>query len=295
MATTERLGGQPGMLASYGKAALGMLPLPGGGHGALPQRTYELAGYRVDPDHLAAYARVCGLRLTDTLPLTYGFVLTFPSVMKLMTARDFPLPAVGMVHVGNRIEQLRPVSVSEPLDLRVHAEGLGPHRKGTQVQLVSEISAGGAPAWRQTSTFLKVGGGSGAGSGGDSSRRPAQHDAEPEAPGTPTTTLHADQKTISRYAAVSGDRNPIHVSSLGAKAFGFPRTIAHGMWSAAAALGALEGRIPEHAVYDVRFGKPMVLPARAAEYVQRTGEGWELALRHPKKQYPFLTAPLGEG
>ncbi|WP_200171572.1 MaoC family dehydratase [Tomitella cavernea] len=279
------------MLASYAKAAAGLLPLPGGGHGALPQRTYEIAGYRVDPDHLAAYARVCGLRLTDTLPLTYGFVLTFPSVMKLMTARDFPLPAVGMVHVGNRIEQLRPVSVSEPLDLRIHAEGLGPHRKGTQVQLVSEISAGGAPAWRQTSTFLKIGGGSGE----DSSQRSAQKDDAPDDPGVPTTTLHADQKIISRYAAVSGDRNPIHVSSLGAKAFGFPRTIAHGMWSAAAALGALEGRIPEHAVYDVRFGKPMVLPTRAAEYVRRTGEGWALELRHPRKQHPFLTATLGEG
>ncbi|QDQ99422.1 MaoC family dehydratase [Tomitella fengzijianii] len=279
------------MLASYAKAAAGLLPLPSGGDGSLPQRTLELPGYRVDPDHLAAYARVCGLRLADTLPLTYGYVLTFPSVMKLMTARDFPLPAIGMVHVGNRIEQLRPVSASEPLDLRTHAEGLGPHRKGTQVRLVSEISADGAPVWRQTSTFLKIGGGSGE----DASQRPAQKDAAPADPGEPTTTLRADQKIISRYASVSGDRNPIHVSSLGAKAFGFPRTIAHGMWSAAAALGALEGRVPEHAVYDVRFGKPMVLPAKADEYVRRSDDGWALELRHPKKQYPFLTATLAEG
>ncbi len=290
MATTERLAGQPNLLASYGKAALGMLPLPGGGAGGgLPERTLALDGLRVDPADLAAYARVCGLRLTDTLPLTYGFVLAFPSVMKLMTERDFPLPAIGMVHVGNRIEQLRPVSVSEPLDIRVHAQGLGPHRKGTQVELASEIAVGRETVWRQVSTFLKIGGAS-----SDSGGRGGRQD-EPVDRGAPTTVLRADQKLIARYAAVSGDRNPIHVSSLGAKAFGFPRTIAHGMWSAAAALGAVEGRIPEHAVYDVRFGKPMVLPARADEFVTAVDGGWELALRHPKKDYPYLTATLTAG
>src|SRR5699024_630597 len=172
--TTEQLTGQPDMLASYAKAALGMLPLPGGGSAALPERTLELCGLEVDPHHLAAYARVCGLRLTDTLPLTYGSVLAFPSVMKLMTARDFPLPAIGLVHVRNRIGQTRTVSGGETLDLRVHAEGLGPHRKGTQVQLVSEIRTGGDTVWRQDSTFLKVGGGSGSESGsGTGSRGPS--------------------------------------------------------------------------------------------------------------------------
>lgn len=290
--TIEKLSGQPDMLASYGKAALGMLPLPGGSASALPERTIAIDGYRVDPDNLAGYAKVCGLRLSDALPLTYGFVLTFPSVMKLMTARDFPLPAVGMVHVANRIEQLREVSVSDPLDIRVHAEGMEPHRKGTQVRLVSEISVGREVVWRQTSTFLKVGGGSGDGSAGG---RDAKQSDEPGDPGVPTTTLRADQSVISKYAAVSGDRNPIHVSKLGAKAFGFPRTIAHGMWSAAAALGALEGRVPAHAVYDVRFGKPIVLPATVNEYVGEIDGGHEVALRHRTKQHPHLTATLTEG
>src|SRR5699024_12213392 len=118
---------------------------------------------------------------------------------------------------------------------------------------------------------------------------------EPADPGVPTTTLRADQSVISRYAAVSGDRNPIHVSKLGAKAFGFPRTIAHGMWSAAAALGALEGQVPEHAVYDVRFGKPIILPATVNEYVGEIDGGHDVALRHRKKQYPHLTGTLTEG
>lgn len=282
----EHLSASPSMLAGYAQAALGMLPLPGGS-ASLPARTLALEGYKVDPANLAGYASVCGLRLTNTLPLTYGFVLTFPMVMKLLVARDFPLPAMGMVHVRNRIEQSRPATVDEPLDITVWAENLRPHDKGTQLDFVSEIKVGRELVWRQVSTFLKIGGGAGP-------KEPkAKRDEEPDF-GAPTTVLKADQKLISRYAAVSGDRNPIHTTSLGAKAFGFPRTIAHGMWSAAAALAIVEGRIPEKAVYDVRFGKPVLLPAKINEYAEQKEDGsWELALRHPKKLYPHLTATLG--
>jgi hypothetical protein len=42
-----------------------------------------------------------------------------------------------------------------------------------------------------------------------------------------------------RYGAVSGDRNPIHLYPVTAKAFGFPTNIAHGMWTKARSLAAL--------------------------------------------------------
>ncbi len=280
----ERLSAPPSMLAGYAQAALGMLPLPGGSS-KLPERTLALEGYQVDPANLAAYADVCGLRFSNTLPLTYGFVLTFPMVMKLLVSRDFPLPAMGMVHVRNRIEQSRPATVDEPLDITVWAENLRSHDKGTQLDFISEIKVGRELVWRQVSTFLKIGGGSGPKGEKKAIQEPVL--------GAPTTVLMADQKLISRYAAVSGDRNPIHVSSLGAKAFGFPRTIAHGMWSAAAALAIVEGRIPDEVVYDVRFGKPVILPAKVNEYAELQADGsWELTLRHPKKLYPHVTATL---
>jgi len=138
--------------------------------------------------------------------------------------------------------------------------------------------------WRQVSTFLKM-----HPTGAPKEPR-TEHEAE--VPPPPTRTLRVDQKIISRYAAVSGDRNPIHVSSLGAKAFGFPGTIAHGMWSAAAALQSLEGRIPDGVTYSVRFGKPIVLPATVNLYADRTADGWDLSLKNPKKGYPHLSATL---
>ncbi|MDV7357229.1 MaoC/PaaZ C-terminal domain-containing protein [Rhodococcus oxybenzonivorans] len=275
----------PGTLDIYARAVRSALPVVGASGDSAPDTTLALSGVKVDPDNLAAYDRVTGLRFGDTLPLTYPFTLVFPIVMKLMVSDGFPFPAIGSVHAENVIEQFRPISVSEPLDVSVHAENLREHRKGLLIDVVSDIRVGRELVWRQTSSFLRQ-------QKTSLSGQPGPEPKPEEVPPPPLRTLRVDQKTISKYAGVSGDRNPIHVSTLGAKAFGFPKTIAHGMWSAAAVLGSVEGRIPEAVTYSVRFGKPILLPATLNVYADHTGEGWELSLKHPKKGYPHLSATL---
>ncbi|WP_033188879.1 MaoC/PaaZ C-terminal domain-containing protein, partial [Rhodococcoides fascians] len=265
---------QPKTSEIYTSAALGALPFLGSKSTTAPSTVYELRGLRVDPDNLAAYCRATGLRFGDTLPVTYPSPLVFPTVMKLMVSKAFPFAAIGSVHAENVIEQYRAISSSEPLDVRVHAENLREHRKGLLIDVISEVSVGRELVWKQTSSFLSLQKTSL--SGGPREAPPAD-----EVPPPPTRTLRVDQKTISRYASVSGDRNPIHVSSLGAKAFGFPRTIAHGMWSAAAVLQVIEGRIPDKVTYNVRFGKPIVLPATVNLYAESVGAGWDLSLKNP--------------
>ena len=276
----------PSTFDIYSRAVLGALPVVGASGDSLPDDVLVLRSLKVDPDNLAEYTKVCGLRFGDSLPLTYPFILTFPLVMKLMVSKGFPFAAVGSVHAENVIEQFRPISVTEPLDIAVHAENMREHRKGLLVDLVSEVNVGRELVWRQTSTFLHQ---QRTSLSGQPKPEPKE---EEEVPLVPTSTLRVDQKVIDRYAAVSGDRNPIHVSTLGAKAFGFPKTIAHGMWSAAATLSAVEGRIPGKVTYAVRFGKPVLLPSSLSLYAQHVADGWDLALRHPKKQYPHLTATL---
>ncbi|MCC3318026.1 MaoC family dehydratase [Nocardia africana] len=271
----------------YLRAALGAVPLPlvSARKSEIPDRAVEWNGVRVDPDHLAAYCHATGLRFGDSLPLTYPFVLTFPVVMQLVVARDFPFVAVGAVHAENLIERTREISVSEPLDIRAHVENLREHPKGLLVDAISEISVGRELVWRQVTTFLhqqrtSLSGG------------PKAAPKPDEVPPPPLRTLKVDQAMIHRYAAASGDRNPIHMSALGAKAFGFPRSIAHGMWSAAAILGVIEGRVPAKTSYAVKFGKPILLPSTVNVYADQTAEGWDLSLKHPKKGYPHLTATL---
>lgn len=269
------------------KAALGAVPVPllSQRKSSLPDRVVRLDGYRVDPDHLAAYCRATGLRFGDSLPLTYPFVLSFPLAMRLVVARDFPFVAVGAVHAENRIERSREISVSEPLDFETHIENLREHPKGLLVDAVTEVSVGRELVWRQVTTFLhqqwtSLSGG------------PKPEPKPEEVPPPPMRALRVDQKMINRYASASGDHNPIHTSTLGAKAFGFAKPIAHGMWSAANILGNIEGRIPEKATYAVKFGKPILLPSTVNVYADQVDGGWELSLLHPKKGYPHLTATL---
>ena len=59
---------------------------------------------------------------------------------------------------------------------------------------------------------------------------------------------------------MSGDHNPIHLHALSAKALGFPRAIAHGMWTKARCLASL--RLPDAFAVDVRFKKPILLPSK---------------------------------
>ncbi|WP_032377569.1 MaoC/PaaZ C-terminal domain-containing protein [Rhodococcoides fascians] len=283
--STVTLTAQPKTSDIYTSAALGALPFFGSRSSSVPSTVYELKGLRVDPDNLAGYCRATGLRFGDQLPVTYPFTLVFPTVMKLMVSKGFPFAAIGSVHAENVIEQFRGISSSEPLDIRVHAENLREHRKGLLVDLISEVKVGRELVWKQTSSFLSLQKTSL--SGGPRETPPAD-----EVPPPPTRTLRVDQRIISRYAAISGDRNPIHVSSLGAKAFGFPKTIAHGMWSAAAVLQTVEGRIPEAVNYSIRFGKPIILPATINAYADAVGTGWDLSLKNPKKGYPHLTGTL---
>jgi acyl dehydratase len=96
-----------------------------------------------------------------------------------------------------------------------------------------------------------------------------------------------------RYAEVSGDRNPIHTSRLAARALGFRRTIAHGMWSKARCLAALEGRLPDGYSVEVAFKLPVLLPATVDFAAEETGAGWSVALHGHGTDRPHLAATIG--
>src|SRR3954452_10541963 len=161
----------------------------------------------------------------------------------------FPFAPAGIVHIANRIVQHRPLLLGERLSLRATATGPQPHRRGRTFTLVSEVRVDDELVWEDFSTMLKRGHGS-----GDAPRDP-QFAAPPV---TAHWRVPGDQGR--RYAAVSGDRNPIHMHPLSAKAFGFPRAIAHGMWTKARCLAAL--RLPDGLVVEVKFKKPILLPSK---------------------------------
>jgi hypothetical protein len=299
---TKILDSSPSILPLYARAALPMIPgasllpfVPGGG-GEIPgDLELELAGVTAKPEDVAAYARVCGFALRDELPATYPHMLAFPLHMAVMSDGRFPFGAVGLVHVENAIIQRRPIAVGEEIEIHVRPTKLQPHPKGRTFSLQTVVLAGDELVWESESTMLRRGkpaelpeghaerdktatrqdGGTG---GFESLPGDAPAGAEWRLPGD----------LGRRYGGVSGDRNPIHMHSLTAKPLGFPAAIAHGMWTKARALAQLEARLPDAFEVDVRFRKPILLPARVEFAAAEEGGEILFAVRDAKQGTPHL-------
>ncbi|WP_328329912.1 MULTISPECIES: MaoC family dehydratase [unclassified Streptomyces] len=252
---SDRRTHSPGLLPSMVRGAVTSpfkRAVPAGA--TLPATRLVRDRMRIDPGRLASYARVCGFEQGGPLPLTYPHVLGFPSAMRLMTARAFPLPVLGLVHTGIEITRRRALHPSDAPELTVYADRLRPHRRGTEVVMVTEGRVAGELVWESRSTYLArhpV-------PGGAADR--THHDVAPVIPVTPATTATWELPAGlgRRYGAASGDRNPIHLHPLTAKLFGFPRAIAHGMWTAARCLAAAE--VPEDVHVRIEFRAPVLLP-----------------------------------
>jgi acyl dehydratase len=272
------------MIKVYGKALAGATVIPVArkvrlmSADGLPADERTREGVEVDRDHLAAYDRVCGFRLRDELPATYPHIVAFPLAMELMTDTSFPFSVMGLVHIANRIDVLRPMTAAEPFDVRVWTADLGEHDKGTQFEIRAEASVDDAVVWRSSSTYLHR-----EGKGGSKEKKPD------EAPTGPADAIWDVPGDIGRrYAAVSGDRNPIHMHPLSAKLFGMKRNIAHGMWTKARCLAALEGELPETYSVEVRFKLPVFLPAKVAFTTDESEGTRRFHVRDARKGKPHV-------
>jgi acyl dehydratase len=282
-ATTEtiQLGTPPATVPLFAKAALGGLPRPRRIR-RLPDTALVLPEQVVDRDHLAAYARVCGFPLSDRLPGTYPHVLGFGLALQLMTGRNFPFPLLGLVHIGNRITVRRAIHADERLTLQVRATDLEAHDRGSQFTLSTQVTVDGAPVWSERSTYLRR--------SGDRDKPAGSGHAVVPPPPEPTAVWQLAGDIGRRYAAVSGDYNPIHLHRLTARAFGFPQAIAHGMYTKARCLAVLDARLPEAYTMDVRFGRPTLLPSTVHVRISSAG-GWKITVHNPDGR-PHLTGSI---
>jgi acyl dehydratase len=219
----------------------------------VPPTRLVLPDVRIDLARLTTYERVCGFATgADALPVTYPHVLGFPLAMRIMASRSFPLPLLGLVHTSIEITQRQPLAATEMYELGAHVAGLAPHRRGTQAVVLTEARVDGTLVWESRSTYLArhrtV--------GEPTSTPPREPDDGKPLPVRAEWRLGGD--VGRRYGAASGDRNPIHLHPLTARLFGFPRAVAHGMWTVARCL-AEQG--PQDAVrLRADFKAPVLLP-----------------------------------
>ncbi len=293
---------------------------------ALPDVAYAVHDAPVDTQRLSAYQGLLGLRAADRLPAGFVHTMVFPLQVALMARADFPLPPVGMVHVANRVTQHRSLWRDDRLDLRVRAVDLRQHRSGTQLDFVSEVRRAGSsgaawdePDWQGVSTYLARGvhlaastppdvAAEGADVAGTPGAAPEGTDAlaslAPDAvegmddertrwlPPVPTASWRLPADTGRRYAAVSGDHNPVHLSAITARPFGFRRAIAHGMYTAARALADVGPASGHTFVWTADFSKPLLLPATVSVRVAPEGDGFGYAVWQQGGSRPYLTGTV---
>jgi hypothetical protein len=235
---------------------------------------------------LAAYRRTCGFpEAGGPLPLTYPHALANPLHLALITGPAFPVRFLGLVHLGNTIRALRPLPDRAPLDLRCTLEGPRETERGQEFDLVTEARVDGVVAWSETAVLLARRPGAG---GGKKPPQAAQITAAPLARWVLPAGLGR------RYAAASGDWNPIHLSAATARLFGFPRAIVHGMWSLARCVAELEPTL-HVATVEAAFKLPVLLPGTVTLQAGSEGAATAFALRDADGVKPHLTGTIVPG
>lgn len=226
----------------------------------------------IERDHVDAFARVCGFPTKDTVPLPYPHLLAFGMQMSIMSDPGFPAPAIGTVHLENSITAHRSIAIGETVTVTANVGPGRPHPKGTVYDFHTLVRADDETVWEETSSYLRRGKGDDSSSSGS-----VFPDADPNG-----VVWKLPGDLGRRYAAVSGDHNPIHLYPLTAKALGFPRQIAHGMWTMARCVAALENRLPDQVRVDVAFRKPVLLPGSVAFGSTPVDGGYAFSLSSPK-------------
>lgn len=277
----------PALLPMYARALR-----PGRGTDAgditIPELSARLLGVSTAGQGLSRYKQVCGFAARGHLPVTWPHVLAFPLHLKLLTEKRFPLPLLGLVHLRNTITQHRLIGTGENLDLRVSLRNTVKSSRGVEFDLITEAHSAGKLVWEEASTTLFR--------QPDNNGKSSGHKKPPELERYGNTENLTVPESIGRqYARVSGDSNPIHMHALAARAFGYPRAIAHGMWTKAHALALLEqqegwknGAIRA----SCQFKKPLFLPGTAQLNWQTGDTGWDYQILNSNGDAPHLSGRI---
>jgi acyl dehydratase len=227
---------------------------------------------RVRASHLARYRNFCSIPDGDSLPHAYPHALAMPLHMYVFTSATFPVQVLGLIHLRNTIFCYKPIRNDSEFSLHVECDTMRETPIGQEYDLITRCEVKGVLVWEEISTFL--------------ARRaaPGQRPTIERAGASDIkTTFAVAANTGRRYARVSGDFNPIHISARTAGWFGFKQAVAHGAWSMSRALGEATPQLPSEPIQiDTQFKLPMYLPSDVIFRCQREATQANISLSSGK-------------
>ncbi len=234
--------------------------------------TVDTVGF--EAERIRAYRSVCGFDPGEAVPISYPLVVTFPMQLALFGQREWPLHAAGLVHIGVDLEQHAPIRPGVSLRGLCALESQERTPRGHEFVLAVTLAdpENGAAVWHARSRVLARGGGR--------ARRRSDRADEELPPMSEVARFEAAADIGRRYARVAGDWNPIHLAWLGARAFGFQRPVAHGMWTLGRTLAACqEGEGRPGRTVAAEFRAPLYLPGQAGVHAEPPGSSRRFVVR----------------
>lgn len=189
------------------------------------------------------------------LPPVFPAVATFMTHLKHLSDPKFPFQAMGTVHIRTLIEQVRALRVDEVVCYRCWVEGHREVERGIEFDMVTEASVNDEVISTTIMTMFRKG------------ARGRRDGARPPIPVHNHLVAHdsswtVDPWTARRYARLTGDINPIHLSTLTAKVLGFKGMMLHGMWSLGRACAMHPVQMMGNNIrIESEFKLPVFLPA----------------------------------
>jgi hypothetical protein len=238
----------------------------------LAGRTYGCFPFRICREKVAEFVLVTGddpLRWVDTAPPGFAAAVLFGVAPHLLEDPDVRSAGRSVIHGEQTFTWHRPL----PVEAELAVEGvIGRVRTRGDVHLVGfELRAtlGGEPLVEGSSTFLMSGS---APPAGWSEEEP---EPAPDDDGNPSNgTIAVSRAELVRYAAATGDWNPIHWDHGSAVAAGLPGVVVHGLlqtaWLCRSATARIRGDHPL-AWARSRYRAPL-RPAVAARIDRTAGD-----------------------
>lgn len=248
------------MIPAYARVLLGRKPYVAPDSTVIEPVTLEVRRLVISAGHLAKYRSVCAVPDGAALPPAYLHVLAMPVHMQLFVARNFPVKVLGLIHLRNTIRVFKNIGIDAPLRLRVYFDTMRLTDFGQEYDFLTQFELDGEVVWEEVSTMFARG----HGSPKEGAKRPGIERSMHPDTGTTSDPIEVAPGTGWRYARISGDFNPIHLTDRTAGMFGFKQSVAHGMWSLGRCLGSAAKDLPEGRIQvDTQFKLPVYVPSQA--------------------------------
>ena len=245
---------------------------------ALPELTLKVSDFAINTEQFNQYLESFGFNEHDKVPAPFFYLATQTSQLFLLTQSRFPLSPAGLVHLGVCFEQHQAMlskhwnNSQSGNYILMSIVNQRHSKKGLVFDIETKFYDQQKTAYLKiTNTYLAR------------AIRVNSHEglpvlcdfnqADETIPPSLDSAITLNQHAGKRYARLSGDYNPIHLSRFTAKLFGFKRPIIHGIFLVSKAYAQLHNKQNSPPIKGVfQFKSPFYLPGQGQLSIHTQGQ-----------------------